>query len=214
MFERFEPAALQAVTDARQEAAWAGQDAIRSEHLLISLLRGSGLAADTLAQAGLDLESLRALLPHGDFDPPGGLDANALATLGIDLDAVRRATDSALGQGALDRARVPGQRSLPFAHDARQVLVGAVRQAHQHGQRQISSGHLLIGILDADSSGALTALSQAGADAATLRADVLRKLGPAPDAGRDLAEAASQRHDDAEPRRAEDRGDDTASQHE
>lgn len=179
MFERFEPAAQQAVTGARQEAALAGQDAIHSEHLLIGLLREPGLAADILTQAGLDLESLRARLPYGDFRQPGGLDADALATLGIDLDAVRRATDAALGPGALDRARVPGQRRVPFAQDARQVLVGAVRQAHQHGHRQISSGHLLIGILDGGNSGALTALSQAGVDVRALRADVQRHLSAA-----------------------------------
>jgi ATP-dependent Clp protease ATP-binding subunit ClpA len=179
MFERFAPTARQAVTDARQEASWAGQHEIRSEHLLIGLLREPGPAADTLLQAGLELESLRARLPHGDFDAPGGLDADALAILGIDLAAVRRATDAALGPGALDKARVPGQRSLPFAQDAKQALIGAVRTAQQHGHRQISSGHLLAGILDQRGNGALTVLAQAGADAAELRADVARRIAAA-----------------------------------
>jgi len=175
MFERFTPAARQAVIDARQEAEWAGQDAIHSEHLLVGLLRAPGAAADTLTEAGLDLMSLRARLPHGDCGP-GGLDADALATLGIDLDAVRRAADAALGPGALDRARVPGRQRIPFAQDAKQVLVGAVREAQQHGHREISSGHLLIGVLDAGASGALTALREAGTDVPALRSDVLRRL--------------------------------------
>jgi ATP-dependent Clp protease ATP-binding subunit ClpA len=204
MFERFAPSARHAVIDAREEAAWAGQDAIHSEHLLIGMLREPGPAADTLTQAGLDLESLRAGLPHGDVNPPGSLDADALATLGIDLDAVRRATDAAFGHGALDRARLrgyrrlpfagdakrvmvgvvrealmPGEQRLPFAQDARKAMLGALREAQRHGHRQISSGHLLIGILDAGNTGALTALSQCGADVAELRADVLRRLSAA-----------------------------------
>lgn len=176
MFERFEPAARQAFVDALQEARLAGQDKIRSEHVLLGLLREPGPAAEALTSAGLDLETLRARLPHGGYDVPGGLDADALATLGIDLDAVRRATDAAFGRGALDRAAVPGQGKLPIADDAKQALSGAVRQAQQLSQRQVSSGHVLLGILAQNRNGALTVLTQAGADIQALRADTLRRV--------------------------------------
>ncbi len=162
--------------DARQEADQAGQDEIRSEHVLIGLLREPGPAADALTAAGLELAALRARLPRGDHDAPDGLDADALSTLGIDLDAVRRATDAAFGPGALDRAGVPGRRRLPFADDTRRSLAGAVRQAQQLSQRSISSGHMLIGILDERRNGALTLLTGAGADIAALRADVLARI--------------------------------------
>jgi ATP-dependent Clp protease ATP-binding subunit ClpA len=176
MFERFEPAARQAFVDAREEANRAGQDKICSEHLLVGLLREPGPAADALTAAGLELTSIRARLPRGGASADPGLDADALASLGIDLDAVRRATDSAFGPGALDRAAVSGQRRLPFADDAKESLVGAVRQAQQLRQQKISSGHMLIGILDQQRNGALTVLSLAGADIAALRADVLRRI--------------------------------------
>jgi ATP-dependent Clp protease ATP-binding subunit ClpA len=176
MFERFEPDARQAVTHARQEAGWAGQDKIRSEHMLLGLLREPGLAADALAAAGLDAESVRRQVPQGGSYLTGELDSEALATLGIDLDAVRRATDAAFGPGALDRAPVPGRSRLPFADDAKQTLAGAVREAQNQGQRTISSGHMLLGILDQPRSGALTVLKQAGADVPALRADILRRL--------------------------------------
>ncbi len=179
MLERFAKAAREAVLDARDEAVWAGQDTIRSEHVLVGLLREPGPAAEALTAAGLDVESLRASLPRGDHDSPARLDAGALATLGIDLDAVRRATDAAFGRGALDRVRVPGRSALKFAPDARQTLAGAVRHAQQGGLRQISSGHLLLGILDQKRNGALTLLARAGADIAALRADVLRRLSAA-----------------------------------
>jgi len=176
MFERFEPAARQAFVDASDEAGRAGQDAVRSEHVLIGLLREPGPAADALTAAGLELAALRARLPRGDHDAPHGLDADALSTLGIDLDAVRRATDATFGPGALDRVAVAGRRRLPIADDAKQSLVGAVRQAQQLSQHSISSGHMLIGILDQQRNGALTLLTQAGADIAALRADVMERI--------------------------------------
>lgn len=176
MFERFEPAARRAFVDAREEARWAGQTKISSEHLLIGLLREPGPAADALTAAGLDLTSLRARVPRGAAGAGHSLDADALASLGIDLDAVRRATDAAFGPGALDRIAAPGRDRLAFAPDAKKSLLGAVRQAQQLHQQTISSGHMLVGILDQERNGALTVLSQSGTDIAALRADVLSRL--------------------------------------
>jgi ATP-dependent Clp protease ATP-binding subunit ClpA len=176
MLERFAPTARQAVIDARQEAAWAGQDRVRSEHVLLGLLREPGPAADALTAAGVDAEALRARLRRGDHEIRTGLDADALSTLGIDLDAVRRAADAAFGPGALDRARVPGSSRLQFAQDAKQALAGGAREAVHRSHRQITSGHLLLGILDQKRNGALTLLTGAGTDIAALRAEVIRRL--------------------------------------
>lgn len=176
MFERFEPTARQAFLDARDEARRAGRDRVGSEHVLLGLLAEPGTAADALTAAGLDLESMRVRLPRGSHEAPAGLDAEGLATLGIDLDAVRRATDAAFGPGALDRAVVPGQSRLPIADDAKAGLAQAVRQAQQLGQREISSGHMLLGLIDQRRNGALTLLTQAGVDIAALRADVLQRI--------------------------------------
>lgn len=179
MLERFAQTARQAVLDAHLEAELAGQDKVRSEHLLLSLLGEPGPGADALTAAGLDAASLRPRLPRGDRAVAAGLDADALATLGIDLDAVRRATDAAFGRGALDRVRLPGRSRPSFAPDARQTLVGAVREAQHLSHRQITSGHLLLGILDQKGNGALRVLAEAGADIPALRADVLRRIGEA-----------------------------------
>jgi ATP-dependent Clp protease ATP-binding subunit ClpA len=178
MFERFEPAARQAIADARHEAGRAGQDKIHSEHMLIGLLAEPGNAADALSAAGLTLTELRSRLPRGSHAAAGtDLDPGALASLGIDLDEVRRATDAAFGPGALDRAPVPGRKRLPFGDDAKQTLAGAVRHATRQGHRQITSGHVLVGILDQPRNGALTLLTEAGADLGALRQDVERRLG-------------------------------------
>jgi ATP-dependent Clp protease ATP-binding subunit ClpA len=176
MLERFAQTARQAVIDARQEAAWAGQDKVGSEHVLLGLLREPGPAADALTAAGVNAESLRARLPRGERDVRAGLDADALSTLGIDLDTVRRAADAAFGAGALERARLPGRRRLPWAQDAKHTLSGGAREAVHRNHRQITSGHLLLGILDQKRSGALTLLAQAGTDLDALRADVIQRL--------------------------------------
>lgn len=174
MFERFEPSARQALSDARDEARRAGKDRIGSEHVLLGLLAQPGAAAAALADAGLTLPELRSRVPARSGR---SLDAEALASLGIDLDAVRRATDAAFGPGALDQARRPSRRQLPMAEDTKRMLVGAVRHAHQHGEREITSGHMLVGILDQPDNCARTILTETGTDLQALRADVLRRLG-------------------------------------
>jgi ATP-dependent Clp protease ATP-binding subunit ClpA len=144
--------------------------------LLLAVVTQPGEAAEALAMLGLTAQDLRARLPHGAHPGPAGLDADALSSLGIDLDAVRRATDAAFGPGALDRVIPPGGKRLQFADDAKRTLAGAARQAVRHGDRQITTGHMLIGIIDQPRNGALTVLAEAGADTAALRADVLRRI--------------------------------------
>lgn len=176
MLERFTPATRQALVDARYEAGRAGQDKIRSEHLLLGLLAEPGEAADAMSAAGLALEDLRARVPRGNHPGPVSLDSDALAALGIDLDAVRRATDATFGPGALDGVVIPGRKRLAMADDAKQTLAGAAKQAVRMGHRQITSGHVLLGILGQQHNGALTILAASGADVDALRADVMRRV--------------------------------------
>lgn len=179
MLERFEPAARLALVDARNEAGRAGQRKIRSEHVLLGLLAEPGLAAETLTAAGIDLADLRSRIPRGGDTVPPALDADALASFGIDLDAVRRATEAAFGRGALDLVPPAGRKLLPMADDARETLIRAVREAQRSGRRTISSGHMLIGILDQRRNGALALLTAVGADVTALRTDIRRRLAQA-----------------------------------
>jgi ATP-dependent Clp protease ATP-binding subunit ClpA len=180
MLERFEPAARLALVDARNEAGQAGQRKVRSEHVLLGLLTEPGMAAETLTAAGIELADLRSRIPRGGNGVvPPALDAEALASLGIDLDAVRRATDAAFGRGALDLIPPAGRKLLPMADDAREMLIRAVREAHRSGKRTITSGHMLVGILDQQRNGALTLLTAAGADVTALRTDIRQRLAQA-----------------------------------
>jgi ATP-dependent Clp protease ATP-binding subunit ClpA len=180
MFERFAQPARQAISEAVSEAKSLGTHDIGCEHLLAGLARGRyGPAADALAAAGLDVARIRELLP-GDRPGAQPLDADSLAVLGIDLDEVRRAAETAFGPGALDR---PASRSsrirVRMTADCKRAVELALRQAHRAGDPALSSGHLLIGIIDQGDNGALRMLESAQVDPAELRADTLRRLSAA-----------------------------------
>jgi ATP-dependent Clp protease ATP-binding subunit ClpA len=181
VFERFAQDARGAVVRARHEAAGAGRDQIGCEHLLLGLLAEPGPAAAAMTAAGVELTALRAAAPGGPPEPDA-LDADALASVGIDLDTVRRAADAAFGPGALDRAgpsraRRPGR--MVFTADAKKALERAVRATARLRRREISGGHLLIGIIDQGDNGALDLLAASAVDAAGLRADLLARLAAA-----------------------------------
>ncbi len=182
MFERFAQDARGAVVRARHEAAGAGQGQIGCEHLLLSLLAEPGPASAALTAAGVELTALRAALPRGAQPEPDPLDADALASVGIDLDSVRRAADAAFGPDALDRAGRGGARRrgrMRFTADAKKALERALRAAARLRHREISGGHLLIGIIDQGDNGALDLLAASAVDAAGLRADALARLAAA-----------------------------------
>ena len=88
---------------------------------------------------------------------------------------------AAFGRGALDRAarpprtgRTPGGPHLTA--EVKKSLQLALRGTVGMRQRQITSGHLLIGIIDQKDNAALRLLADAGADAGALRADVLARI--------------------------------------
>jgi ATP-dependent Clp protease ATP-binding subunit ClpA len=179
MFERFHADARQAVVAARREAALMGQREIGCSHLLLGILsEPDGPGALALSAAGLELAGLRARIAAAIVPPAEPLDADALASLGIDLDAVRRATEASFGQGALERAATPRREfgSMRLTRPAKKSLECALRAAAKMHSGHISSGHLLLGLIDQGDNGAVAALTAAGVDTGALRADVMARL--------------------------------------
>lgn len=159
-----------------------GHGFIGCEHLLLGLADGqAGPAAESLAQFGLDTAGLRRLVAEETGLGGDPLDAGALASLGIDLDAVRRATEASFGPGALERAKSPGcgprlGGHIPFTPRAKKSLELALRAAVRMRHNSISSGHLLLGIIDQGSNTALLIVGKAGVPAGALRHDVTERL--------------------------------------
>ena len=183
MFERFDDDARSAVVRAKSEAIRTGQAEVGPEQLLVGLAAGPGLAADALTAAGAGVAELRKLIPAGGG--PGRLaplDADALASIGIDLDTVSRATDAAFGPGSLTRTRTRRRvrrrkgSSPRMAEATKAALTLALHAALRLGHDHISSGHLLLGVLDQPASAAASILTAAGVDVPALRAQVTREL--------------------------------------
>ncbi|EST38166.1 hypothetical protein N566_08905, partial [Streptomycetaceae bacterium MP113-05] len=130
---------------------------------------------------------VRALVVR-DTDTLGPGDAEALRTLGIDLD-VRRRTDAAFGEGALDRPSEPDggrpRRGFVFGRDrsarpagrirftprAKKALELSLREALAVKDRHIGVEHVLLGLLRSDDR---------------LTRELFERLGVDPDPVRDL----------------------------
>ncbi len=176
MFERFSGEARDVVTGAREESLALRHGRIGTEHLLLGMLREPGsLPARLLAAHDLDATRVRAgviaAVVAGD-----DLDAQALSSIGIDLDTVRERVEETFGPGALDlpavsRGRVVSGR-VPLTPRAKKSLELALREAVAMHSRQISSGHLLLGVLREGAGLAARVLREAGLDLPALAEEV------------------------------------------
>jgi len=105
---------------------------IGTEHLLITLAQSPGVASAVLAQAGLSLARLEAVIPAS----PGGQ------------------TD----------------RVLPFSPGAKHAIELAAGEAEAHGNEDIGTAHLLLGLLgDEEANAATKAVEDAGFDRTQVR---------------------------------------------
>jgi ATP-dependent Clp protease ATP-binding subunit ClpA len=168
MFERLQHSAREAVAHARDEADRAGHQVVGAEHLLLGLLARPGPAADALKAAGADPDELRAQLS-----------ARAAAAAPESPDAAQTGQDSA---GLAAAAAVQGEgevgegADIPMTREARRALELAGRAAQRLRHPRVSSGHLLLGVIDQPDSPAVQALTVAGIHVGTLRTDVLRRV--------------------------------------
>lgn len=177
MFERFTEDARRVVTDAQAHARALKHPYIGTDHLLLALSDGDDAAAQALRDIGLDASRVRDGLARMIEDP---LDPEALRTLGIDLDAVREATESVFGEGALDapagRGGCTPKRHIRFTPRAKKALELSLRHALRLKHDHIGSGHILLGVLHDKESGAVRLVSGTGVDIEELWADVVRRL--------------------------------------
>jgi ATP-dependent Clp protease ATP-binding subunit ClpA len=185
MMERFTQEARQAVVRAQEEARLLQHGFIGCEHLLLSLSEGEDSAASAaLAAFGLDTEALRQrvveLIGRGDQV----LDGDALASLGIDLDTVRSAAEANFGRGALDAGRSHRHRNrlggrIPLTPRAKKALELSLRAAVGRKDKEITSGHLLLGLINQGNNAALAVLRAEGVKAEALRDEVTKRMAEA-----------------------------------
>jgi ATP-dependent Clp protease ATP-binding subunit ClpA len=171
MFERFDPDARAAIAKAREEAARAGSKEIRTEHLLLGLMDKPGDATDVLEAVQADPDEVRAAVPQVEAARSAAVDAPEAPA----ADAPEAAPP---GDPASQGPGVP--LDLRLTRNARRALDLALRTAHRFRHDHVSSGHLLLSIIEQPDSGAVEALKVAGIHVGTLRTDLLKQFTEAP----------------------------------
>jgi ATP-dependent Clp protease ATP-binding subunit ClpA len=185
MFERFTSEARNAVIGAQQEARRLGHDCVGTEHVLLGLLGGQGIAARVLADLGVTTPAVEhEVLSYVRPGPFGAADAEALGTIGIDLDEVRRRLEASFGPGALRwrpgrrgrrRGPLPGGH-IPFSPRAKKVLELSLREAIRLKHNYIGPEHILLGIVREGEGLAALVLTRLGVDLEAVRARVVDEL--------------------------------------
>lgn len=153
MFERFSKQARYVVAEAVEIAQGLGQSEFGSDHMLLALAgQPEPVAAHALAEAGVDVERIRAAVVarHGSSNTLAD-DEEALRLLGIDLAAVRAKVEESFGEGALDMPRRKGRPRL--SKEGRKTLELALREAVRLKDNYIGAEHLLLGILRTEGAG-------------------------------------------------------------
>jgi ATP-dependent Clp protease ATP-binding subunit ClpA len=174
MFERFDPNARAAIAKAREEAARAGSKEIRTEHLLLGLMDKPGDATDVLEAVQADPDEVRAAVPQVEAARSAAPDAPDTA----DAPEAPATAEVPPGDATPPGPAVP--LDLRLTRNARRALDLALRTAHRFRHDHVSSGHLLLSIIEQPDSGAVEALKVAGIHVGTLRTDILRQLTEAP----------------------------------
>jgi ATP-dependent Clp protease ATP-binding subunit ClpA len=185
MFERFTDRARMTVTDAQVVARRLGHGKIGTEHILLGLLQGDGVAARVLGSLGITSAAVeREVLAEVGRGPLGVEDAAALGAIGIDLEEVRRRIEASFGPGALywrpdrgcGRGRPLAKGHIPFSPRAKKVLELSLREALALKHKYIGTEHILLGLLREGEGLGILVLTRLGAGPQLIRARVLDAL--------------------------------------
>jgi ATP-dependent Clp protease ATP-binding subunit ClpA len=143
-FERFTRDARAAVVAAREEARTSGQHTVESEHLLLALA--------ARPKFGLHRQRLVDALAHEE--------EQSLAAVGVAASELEPRTRSRAG------------REPQFATSSKLALQRAVAAAAKRGDRRLTAGHVLLGVIAAEHGRVPRALRIADIDVDDLRARI------------------------------------------
>jgi len=170
---------------ARQEADRCRHGYVGCEHLLLALLADKDpTARDILAGHKITLPAARGavadVISSGRGDGPRWNAGDLLATLGVDLPAIQHQMRADYGPHAIDELyRSPVGRRLPWGplcgpHMAPELKKALFTERDRAGFP--SSGHVLLSLLDAGSSGLGAVLAALGSSPDRLRLAATERL--------------------------------------
>jgi ATP-dependent Clp protease ATP-binding subunit ClpA len=188
MFERFHHDAKAVLARARDEADRDGDGEVGTGHLLLGLLARPGDAADALKAAGASLTELRTRIPRDGSPDTGQQDTDRAADEATDQPAeVATAPDAPAPDATAPDATAPDApaagavepvrpEDVRLTREARRALERAQKTAQRLKHQRVSTGHVLLGIIDQPDDPTVGALRVVGIRVGTLRADVLRRM--------------------------------------
>jgi ATP-dependent Clp protease ATP-binding subunit ClpA len=163
---------------ARREARGLNHNYVGTEHLLLALTAGDfGLATRVLADCGVTETGLKKQVVQelaSASDELTETDAAALASVGIDLSEVRRRVEEAFGPTALDAPTC--LTGTPFTDKALRAMKATPRHARRLRHRGIGPEHLLLALLDDESSLAVRLLLRLGTNSHVVRERILTTM--------------------------------------
>ena len=130
-----------------------GSSSVEAEHLLLAASGASGPAADVLRSSGLDFDGIASALV-AEME-------RSLAAVGVHADPLVFSAD-------VSRPR--------FGTSAKVALERTLKTAVARGEKPISCGHLVLGVLAAERGTVPRALECAGVDRDALRAEISAAL--------------------------------------
>jgi ATP-dependent Clp protease ATP-binding subunit ClpA len=156
LLARLDPAARKAVGLAREEAKALGHDSVGTEHMVLGLLlEGTGIAEKALRAVGVDPDPRR----------PSGEGFGGGTRLRAEIEKLfPRLPAAAAG------------RRPPFTTAARMALGEARKEARDRGLASVDTGHLLLGVLRAESGAGSRLPALLGTSVEAVRQEVLKLL--------------------------------------
>ena len=173
------------LSDARAQAVALRHEYVGTEHMLLGLLNGGGVAEAALVNLGISPEEVRQRVL--DTVRPGPADVAASAESGGLLGAIA---------DTMGFSRGP---DLPYTSRAKKVLELAMSEARNLSHSYVGTEHLLLGIMREERGIAAQVLASVGLTVNGVRDEIMRILGgEMPERPREVQREPRHRPTDAE----------------
>ena len=148
---------------AREEAVALRHEYVGTEHILLALLEGGGVAQATLENLGVNTAAVRKKV----FDTVVPGRADSTSTVGVSGGILEAIADTIFTRGP----------DLPYTSRAKKVLELAMSEARNLRHSYVGTEHLLLGVMREERGVGAQVLASFGLSVPSVRDEVIRLLG-------------------------------------